>query len=112
MESEPVPNDATMNKLNELCDEMAPGSSSTLTTTMDKLGLLFNNAYTNPIADEDPNNWGDNVKEAIKQFRIRHNVEVSEEKKETPVIDAHNATILELNKLCPYPRTNFHLEEI
>lgn len=111
MTAEPVAGDATMNRLDELCRLF--NSDPNQLTVKQKLLLLFNNNnYKSPIPiqSEDPNLWGTNVQNAIRNFRVRNNVDINIANLTVEPAD-NSDTLNELNNLCPYPRTSFNIEE-
>ena len=108
MDSEPIAGDATLFRLNALCERYLTGSSSR--SVVEKLLLLFQNPYLNPISNEAPNSWGEGAKNAIERFRRLNSVDVVL-RDLTSLPDEGSQTLTLLNQLSPYPRTNFLLEE-
>lgn len=113
MTAEPVAGDATMNRLDDLC-RLFNGNPNQLTVKQKLLMLFNNNNYKSPIPQpphsEDPNLWGLNVQYAIRNFRVRNNVDINLADLTGEPAD-NSDTLNELNNLSPYPRTSFNIEE-
>ena len=104
MRSEPGVDDATMEQLNLICENL--NNDVTELNLTQKLHILFSRAseypFSNPMSNESPNNWGQRAQIAIRRFRELRGVDNHPENGTEP--EDGSATMDALNNLIPYPR--------